>query len=408
MNWLYSTNAKEIGTCVTRDCLCVLNANGSAFSSIMGVFNNCIQIIKICLSYGVALLNANNFNNGVADVECTQGDQLSGLYRSIKEVWYDYIKKLVTYGSSRLRLDIFKRISRYPIAMATLRCSYQRGSPIGEDHPSEGSNNIYAHAQESNPNKTSDPTDKKTGTQQQPSDLTAESNKMRGRSSHSSPEPKGSDPRKTKGNSKKPLPKKTKVSQLVSDQTLRTFVRSKLDSFKNMDGKYNGIIRILADPDYLQFCYMLIKSKPGNMTRGINRETLDGISYSWFYETGKSLLKGKFEFKPVLIPKPGKTSKRPLNLNAIKEKIVQKGLQLILEAIFEPKLLNCSNGFRPHSSINSALRMLYLKGNQFTWVVQGDISDCFDKIPHHKIINILKRDIICDKFLTAINKSLTV
>jgi retron-type reverse transcriptase len=400
MNWLYSTNAKEIGTCVTRDCLCVLNAIRSAFSSIMGVFTNNIQIIKICLSYGVALLNANNVNNGVADVESTYGDILPCLNISIKEVWYDYVKKLDTYGSSRFRLDILSRISRYLIAMATLVGSDQRGSPIGGDHPSEGSINKYAHAQESNPNKTS--ADKKTDTQQQPSDLTAESHKMRGRSSHSSPEPKGSDPRKTKGSSKKPLVKKPKVSQLVSNQTLRTFVTAKLDRFKNMDGKYNGIIRILADPAYLQFCYMLIKSKPGNMSRGL---TKDGISYSWFEETAKSLLTGKFEFTPsrrILIP--GKKTKRPLGISS--EKIVQKGLQIILEAIYEPKFLDCSHGFRPHRSTHSALRILYLKGNQFTWVVQGDISACL--IPHHKLMNILKRNIICDKFLTAINKSLTI
>jgi RNA-directed DNA polymerase len=136
-----------------------------------------------------------------------------------------------------------------------------------------------------------------------------------------------------------------------------------------MDGKYNGIIRILADPAYLQFCYMLIKSKPGNMSRGLTKETLDGISYSWFEETAKSLLTGKYEFTPsrrVLIPKPGKITKRPLGISSPREKIVHKGLQIILEQIYEPKFLDCSHGFRPHRSTHSALRMLYLKGNQFT------------------------------------------
>uniref|UniRef100_UPI0022388067 reverse transcriptase domain-containing protein n=1 Tax=Ramaria rubella TaxID=113071 RepID=UPI0022388067 len=397
--------------CVTRGCLCVLNATWSAFTSIMGVFNNNKQFIKICLSYDVALLKAKNCNNGAADVECAPGDLLPGLNRSAKEVWYDYVKKLVTYGSPRVRLDILSRISRYLIAMAMLGCSDQHGYPKGEDHPSEGSKCLYAHAQESNPNKTSASAEN-TDTKQQPSDLTAESHlqEMRRRSSHSSPEPKGSDPRKTKGSSKKPLANKTKVSQLVSNQTLRTFVTSKLDRFKNIDGKYNGIIRILADPAYLQFCYMLIKGKPGNMRRGLIKETLDGISYLWFEETANSLLTGKFEFTPsrrVLIPKPGKTTKRPLGVGSPREKIVQKGLQIILEAMFEPKFLDCSHGFRPNRSTHSALRMLYLKGNQFSWVVQGDISACFDSIPHHIILNILKRDIICDKFLTIINKSLT-
>jgi hypothetical protein len=103
---------------------------------------------------------------------------------------------------------------------------------------------------------------------------------MRGRNSHSSLSSKGPNPKGTKGRSKKTPETKSKVSQLVSGQTLRTFVQSKLDNYKNKDGKYNGIVRILADPAFLQFCYLLIKGKPGNMTKGITCETLDGISFS--------------------------------------------------------------------------------------------------------------------------------
>lgn len=47
---------------------------------------------------------------------------------------------------------------------------------------------------------------------------------------------------------------------------------------KNESKKYNGIINILSDPLFLQACYLEIKSKPGNMSRGITSETLDGIN----------------------------------------------------------------------------------------------------------------------------------
>jgi hypothetical protein len=57
------------------------------------------------------------------------------------------------------------------------------------------------------------------------------------------------------------------------------FVLSQLEKYKNTEGKYNGIVRILADPGFLQFCYMLIKGKPGNMSPGTTMETLDGLSY---------------------------------------------------------------------------------------------------------------------------------
>jgi hypothetical protein len=46
----------------------------------------------------------------------------------------------------------------------------------------------------------------------------------------------------------------------------------------NKSEKYNGIINILANPKFLQACYLTIKSKPGNMSKGITDETLDGIN----------------------------------------------------------------------------------------------------------------------------------
>lgn len=115
-------------------------------------------------------------------------------------------------------------------------------------------------------------------------DLTAESSTetkvMRRRNSRSSLGSKGPNFQETKESSKKFSTKNTKVSQLVSNQTLRTFVQSKLNSYKSKYDKYNGIIRILSDPAFLQFCYLLIKGKPGNMSIGITKETLDGISFS--------------------------------------------------------------------------------------------------------------------------------
>lgn len=64
----------------------------------------------------------------------------------------------------------------------------------------------------------------------------------------------------------------------VSDSNLRTYVLSKLDQYKENTGLYNGIIRILADVGYLQYCYMLIKGRSGNMSPGVDKTTLDGIT----------------------------------------------------------------------------------------------------------------------------------
>lgn len=99
---------------------------------------------------------------------------------------------------------------------------------------------------------------------------------------------------------------------------------------------YNGIIRIIANPLFLQGCYNEIKSKPGNMSRGTSKTTLDGINKKWFENISKEIINGKFKFSParrVMIPKSGKKQLRPLSIANPREKIVQKAITVVLEAI---------------------------------------------------------------------------
>lgn len=54
----------------------------------------------------------------------------------------------------------------------------------------------------------------------------------------------------------------------------------------------------------------------------------------------------------------------PLGISSPRDKIVQKALHAVLEAIFEPKFLNSSHGFRPRKSVHSALLRVYLTGRK--------------------------------------------
>lgn len=139
--------------------------------------------------------------------------------------------------------------------------------------------------QESKSKKTKSIKVEKNDETRKPLDLSASEMKKetfenkRRRSSHSSPDPKDPNSRKTKGNSVKILAEKQRSRSKINSLNLRMFVQSKLSLYKNKNGEYNGLVRILADAGFLQYCYMLIKSKPGNMSRGVTKETLDGISY---------------------------------------------------------------------------------------------------------------------------------
>jgi group II intron reverse transcriptase/maturase len=194
-----------------------------------------------------------------------------------------------------------------------------------------------------------------------------------------------------------------------SEEELCRVIGNELDKFKDLNGKYNGIIRIIANPLFLLECYKIIKSKPGNLSPGTIPETLDGIDEVWFKKTADELLIGRYQFKParqVLIPKKVANTFRPINISSPREKIVQKALQLLLTSIFEKIFLPCSHGFRPNKSTHSALDILHFKGGPYVWVIQGDIEKCFDSMPHVIIMKHLKTHISCVRTLTFIERIL--
>ena len=90
-----------------------------------------------------------------------------------------------------------------------------------------------------------------------------------------------------------------------------------------------------------------------------------------------------------------------------RDKIVQAGIALILEALYEPLFRKCSHGFRPEHSTITALRQVwsgYKAGAK--WIIEGDITDCFGRIPQGVILNCLRKRIKDERFINLIRKML--
>ena len=82
--------------------------------------------------------------------------------------------------------------------------------------------------------------------------------------------------------------------------------------------------------------------------------------------------------RQVLIPKPGSTERRPLAIAAIRDRIVQAAVKIVLEPVFEADFLPCSFGFRPGRAAHDALQVLIDEAWQGRrWVVETDIANCF-------------------------------
>lgn len=254
------------------------------------------------------------------------------------------------------------------------------------------------------------------GTIWEPRDLTAS---VRGRSLHTrsgkdglkGDSPKTSDKYKTNSGRRKAERDDKKRPQVNSSkQTASSMVMETLNEWEKKNQKIRNLIKILSDPFYLVKSYEDINSVPGNMTKGAKPETLDKLSFEWFEKVALAIKTNQFEFsssRRVLIPKPNSTKTRPLTIASPRDKIVQKAVQLILQAIWDSKFLDSSHGFRPNRSVHTALRSIYSKGQTYNWVVQGDISKCFDRIPHSIVIDCLKQYIADAAFLNLIRKFLT-
>jgi len=111
--------------------------------------------------------------------------------------------------------------------------------------------------------------------------------------------------------------------------------------------------------------------------------------------------------KRVYIPK-NEHEKRPLGLPALEDKIVQKGIARILEAIYEADFLDCSYGFRParncHQAINAVDKTIMTK--PINYVIEADIKGYFDNVSHKWMMEFLQVRIKDPSFLLLIRRFL--
>src|SRR5436190_7043053 len=115
-------------------------------------------------------------------------------------------------------------------------------------------------------------------------------------------------------------------------------------------------------------------------------------------ELADELRAGRYRPMPtrrVWIPKPGRSKeRRPLSIPAVRDRIVQAAVKIVLEPVFEADFLGCSYGFRPRRSPHDALQVLIdesWRGRR--WVVETDIADCFSAIPHHALMRAVEERI---------------
>jgi RNA-directed DNA polymerase len=156
--------------------------------------------------------------------------------------------------------------------------------------------------------------------------------------------------------------------------------------------RFDDLFNLVADPGFLLVAWDRVAGNKGARTAGIDGRTARSVEavqgVEEFLDGLRSSLQDR-SFRPVpvrerMIPKAGGKLRR-LGIPTVADRVVQASLKLVLEPIFEADFLPCSYGFRPKRRAHDAVaevRYLASRPRSYEWIVEGDITACFDEISH--------------------------
>lgn len=175
--------------------------------------------------------------------------------------------------------------------------------------------------------------------------------------------------------------------------------------------KVHSLIGQVYDPRNLARAWERVKKNRG--AGGVDRVSIgrfDTEHGRYLTLLCQRLADGRYRPQPVRrveIDKPGSTSKRPLGIPAVVDRVCQQAVRQVLEPIFEPTFSEVSFGFRPGRSAHAAMRRIWGQlqaGGR--WVVDGDIADFFGTISHDRLVALVAERVADSKVLGLIRQTL--
>jgi len=189
-------------------------------------------------------------------------------------------------------------------------------------------------------------------------------------------------------------------------------IQTKLHQWATDDPKrrFDDLFNLVCDPAFLVVAWERVRGNRGARSAGV-----DGVAPRSVVSGAAELLAGlrgdlkarRFEPLPVrerMIPKSGGKLRR-LGIPTVRDRVVQAALKLVLEPIFEADFRPCSHGFRPGRRAQDAIAEIqHLTSVRYEWVLEGDITACFDEIDHTALMDRV-RDRIGDKWVLSLIKA---
>jgi len=156
-----------------------------------------------------------------------------------------------------------------------------------------------------------------------------------------------------------------------------------------------------------------VRVKANRGSAGTDRQSLEDFATCLDENLEKlhtELKSGTYHPRPikrVWIDKPGSKEKRPLGIPAVRDRVVQTALRLVIEPVLEREFHPRSYGFRPGRGCKDALRRVdKLLKSGYLWVVDADIKAYFDSIPQERLMHEVERYIADGQVLALLEKYL--
>ena len=153
--------------------------------------------------------------------------------------------------------------------------------------------------------------------------------------------------------------------------------------------RFDDLHNLVADPAFLVVAWNRVRGNRGARSAGVDGVEPRSIVLGrdrFLTELRDDLKARRFQPLPVrerIIPKPGSAKGRRLGIPTARDRTVQAALKLVLEPIFEVDFKPCSYGFRPKRRAQDAITEIhYFTSRSYEWVLEGDITACFDEISH--------------------------
>jgi len=155
---------------------------------------------------------------------------------------------------------------------------------------------------------------------------------------------------------------------------------------------------------------------------GIKRDAAAGVDGETWRHYGEALeehlqdlsqrlKRGAYRAQPVRRAYILKTDgrQRPLGVPALEDKIVQRAVVEVLNAIYEQDFLGFSYGFRPGRSPHQALDALTvgIQMKKVNWVLDADIASFFDTLKHEWLVKFVEHRVADRRIVRLIQKWLT-